>query len=69
MMTNLRIEYLSGAEGIPERRTIPVPDIATALVVAQLNSPDGMVELWEGDRQLAVLERQRGDLSPLWRVN
>jgi hypothetical protein len=48
-MTNLRIEYLSDAEGTPERRTIPVPDVATALVVAQLNSPDGIVELWEGD--------------------
>jgi len=68
-MTDLRIEYLANGVGATQRHTIPVPDVATALVVAQMNHPTGEVELWQGDRQLARLERQQGDLSPLWIVN
>ena len=66
-MQHLRIEYPSShAEGMT--MCIPVPDVATALVVAQINHPDGAVQLWDGERQLAVLHRQQGDLSPLWAV-
>jgi hypothetical protein len=68
-MPDLRIEYLAGGAGVAQRHSVPVPDVQTALIVAQMNSPDGEVELWEGEKQLARLQRQQGDLSPLWRVN
>lgn len=68
-MSDLRIEYFAAGEGATERHSVPVPDVQTALIVAQMNSPDGEVELWEGERQLARLHRQQGDLSPLWMVN
>lgn len=67
-MPNLRIEYLAHDGAIPQRQSISVPNVQTALIVAQINNPEGEVELWDGDRQLARLQRQQGDLSPLWRV-
>ncbi|MEO5706552.1 MAG: hypothetical protein ABIT10_14030 [Alteraurantiacibacter sp.] len=67
-MADLRIEYFAAGVGAPQRHSVPVPDVQTALIVAQMNSPDGEVELWEGETQLARLHRQQGDLSPLWRV-
>ncbi len=67
-MSDLRIEYLGTGDGAPQRHSVPVPDVQTALIVAQMNSPDGEVELWEGEKQLARFQRQQGDLSPLWLV-
>ena len=67
-MANLRIEYLALDGAAPQRQSISVPSVQIALIVAQINNPEGEVELWDGDRQLARLKRQKGDLSPLWRV-
>ncbi|MXO73285.1 hypothetical protein [Alteraurantiacibacter buctensis] len=67
-MGNLRIEYLAHDAGVPQRHAIDVPSVQIALIVAQINNPEGEVELWDGDRQLARLKRQEGDLSPLWKV-
>lgn len=67
-MANLRIEYLARDGAEPQRQSISVPDVQTALIVAQINSPQGAVELWDGEVHLARLESQQGDLSPLWRV-
>ena len=67
-IAHLRIEYPS--QTLPgQRLSLAVPDVATALVVAQINRPDGAVELWDGDRQIAVLCNQSDTHSPLWRVN
>lgn len=67
-MPNLRIEYVAHDGAAPQRQSISVPDVQTALIVAQINSPQGAVELWDGEVHLARLESQQGDLSPLWRV-
>jgi hypothetical protein len=67
-MANLRIEYLALDGAVAQRQSIPVPDVQMALIVAQINSPEGEVELWDGDKRLACLKRQKGDLSPLWLV-
>lgn len=66
-MQHLRIEYPSTRDA---GRTLShdVPDVATALVVAQINRPGGDVALWDGDRQIAVLSSQGAGLSPLWQV-
>lgn len=67
-MQHLRIEYPSTTAGSALRHSFAVPDVATALVVAQINHPEGAVELWDGDQQIAVLENHSGELTPLWRV-
>ena len=56
-MSDYRIEYLSDGEHPDQRLSLHVPDFITALVVAEINRPDGEVELWEGNRQLARLQR------------
>lgn len=62
-----RIQYPSrGDDGTV--LTFSVPDINTALVVAQINLPAGSAELWDGEKQLAVLQRQTGGGSAFWRV-
>jgi hypothetical protein len=66
-MQHLRIEYPSTRDA-SRTLSIDVPDVATALVVAQINRPGGDVALWDGDRQIAVLSSQSTGLSPLWQV-
>jgi hypothetical protein len=65
-MSDYRIEYLSDGEHPDERLSLFVPDLTTALVVAEINRPDGEVELWDGDRQLGHLQRD-ADCS-FWKV-
>ena len=67
-MQHLRIEYPSSQPGSARRISLDVPDVTTALVVAQINQPGGDVELWDGDRQIAVLRGHGDGLSPLWQV-
>lgn len=65
-MSEYRIEYLSNGKQPGLRISLPVPDITTALVVADINRPDGAVELWNGDQQLARLQRDSD--SAFWKV-
>lgn len=65
-MSDYRIEYLSDAGQPGLRISLPVPDITTALVVADINRPEGEVELWDGDHQLARLQRDQD--CAFWRV-
>lgn len=65
-MSDYRIEYLSDGEHPDQRLSLHVPDFITALVVAEINRPDGEVELWDGDRQLARLQRDAA--SAFWRL-
>ena len=65
-MSDYRIEYLSDGQHPDERLSLHVPDLTTALVVAEINRPDGDVELWDGDRQLARLQRDAD--STFWKV-
>lgn len=48
---------------------LDVPDITTALVVAQINLDHGSAEIRDGERVLATIERRGGALSPYWRVS
>lgn len=47
---------------------LDVPDITTALVVAQINLDCGTAEIRDGERVLARLEKQGRDPAPFWRV-
>lgn len=48
---------------------LDVPDIITALVVAQINMDRGTAEIRDGERVLATIEKQGGELAPFWRVS
>ncbi|TIX51266.1 hypothetical protein [Alteraurantiacibacter aquimixticola] len=64
-----RIEYLSCGNEPGRRMAIPVPDVRTALIVAEINMPGGSAELWDGDRQIARLQRRPGTRSAFWHVS
>ncbi len=66
-MSEYRIEYLSNGDQPGQRHSFRVPDITTALVVADINHPDGEVELWDGTRQLARLQRDSD--CAFWKVS
>jgi len=68
-MPQYRIEYLSNQGLQPgERMAMAVPDVRTALIVADINHPHGEVELWDGERQLARLHREDGGRSGYWHI-
>ncbi len=48
---------------------LDVPDITTALVVAQINLDRGTAEIRDGERVLARLEKQGRELAPFWLVS
>jgi hypothetical protein len=66
-MQHLRIEFPSTVDAGQVHR-FDVPDVTTALVVAQINHPGGAVALWDGDQQIAILSSQGDGPSPLWQV-
>lgn len=65
-MSDYRIEFFSQGDHPGQRLSLAVPDITTALIVAEINRPDGDVELWEGERRLARLQCEAG--AAFWRV-
>ncbi|MCL6250919.1 hypothetical protein M3P36_07680 [Altererythrobacter sp. KTW20L] len=67
-MPHYRIEYLSQGLNPGERMSMPVPDLRTALIVADINRPTGDVELWDGQQQIARLHREDGGRSGYWQI-
>ena len=67
-MPHYRIEYTSQGRNPGERLSMHVPDVRTALIVADINHPHGEVELWDGERQLARLHREDGGKSSYWQI-
>jgi hypothetical protein len=52
----------------PTSESIDVPDIKTALLVADINVASGRAEIWEGDRLIASIARQSNGPLPFWHV-
>ena len=67
-MQRLQLDYHASADGA--RHSFDVPDIATALVVADINLSHGVAQIRDGDRLVATLEK-RGRLggAPYWQVS
>ncbi|GEM_PF-2509765 len=55
-------------EGAAAKHSLHVPDITTALVVAQINADDGSAEIREGERLVAKLEKRGQSQAPFWVV-
>ena len=52
-----------------EPHRMEVPDVGTALVVAEINLTGGSAELLDGDRVIATFEKGGRNSAPFWRVN
>ncbi|MFC3100352.1 hypothetical protein [Altererythrobacter lauratis] len=68
MQHHYRIEYFREGMTSGERLSLPVPNLATGLVVADINRPHGDVELWDGEKQIARLHRERGGTGGYWQI-
>ena len=64
-MSEYRLEFSYDGSPVGERHSIAVPDVATALVVADINVAHGVAELRDGERLVAKLEKQ-GRVGKSW---
>ena len=60
----LRIDRLGEADAL----SLDVPDLATALIVADINIASGGARIFEGDRFVAKIEKQSPRQAPYWLV-
>lgn len=67
-MQRYRIEYSEIGDTGGQRTCLPVPDIATALVVADINLANGIAELREGETLVARLEKRGQQCATFWHV-
>ncbi|GAA0284384.1 hypothetical protein GCM10009127_27350 [Alteraurantiacibacter aestuarii] len=68
-MNRYRIEFSSTGRGGEDKLAMQVPDIPTALIVAEINMTGGSAQLWDGERRIAEIQRQPGTRSAFWRVS
>lgn len=67
-MQRLRLEFTQDGQS-GQRQSFDVPDVATALVVAEINQAEGIAELHQGDRRVARLERHGVGGRTYWHVD
>lgn len=60
----LRIDRRGAAQAI----SLDVPDLATALIVADISIGCGAAHIMDGERIVATIEKQSPAQSPYWRV-
>ncbi|GAA5061460.1 hypothetical protein GCM10023208_30820 [Erythrobacter westpacificensis] len=65
-MQRLQLDFQAGSDGA--RQSFDVPDIATALVVADINLADGKASIRDGEKLVARLEKRHVGGSSYWRV-
>lgn len=72
-MNRYRIEFRSNGSRAQQAPglslSMDVPDIPTALMVAEINMCCGSAELLDGERHIAFIQRQPGTRSAFWRVS
>jgi len=66
-MQRLRIDFVPDAATAVH--SLDVPDMVTALVVADINMEGGTARIHRGDRLVATLEKQGRGGAPYWRVS
>ncbi|MFB0613442.1 hypothetical protein [Aurantiacibacter poecillastricola] len=55
--------------GNAEEHSLDVPDLVTALVVADINLTSGTAQILEGEKVLARIEKRGNGSSPYWHVS
>jgi len=68
-MRRLELRYSASNGGLPTTQTLDVPDIITALAVADIVAIFGTAEIWEGTKRLAGLSRRSAGPRPLWELD
>ena len=66
-MQRFRLDLTSGPDD--SGHSLDVPDIVTALVVADINLERGVARIHDGDRLVATLEKKGRGTAPFWRVS
>ncbi|RIV87956.1 hypothetical protein [Aurantiacibacter zhengii] len=66
-MQRYQLDFRTDASGAPQ--SFDVPDIATALVVADINLADGQASLRDGEKLVARLEKRHVGGSSYWHVS
>lgn len=68
-MVRYRLEYAACNDAQDVLIALDVPDICTALVVAEINAPAGGAHIYDGNRRIARLERQHSARGGYWSVS
>ncbi|MCB2066864.1 MAG: hypothetical protein KDE55_23375 [Novosphingobium sp.] len=68
-MQRLRLEFVLAGDHSGRRQCFDVPDVTTALVVADINQAQGVAELHRGAQRVARLERRGSNGRTYWHVD
>ncbi|MWV27270.1 hypothetical protein [Aurantiacibacter rhizosphaerae] len=63
-----RYELRIDRRGASESLCLDVPDLATALIVADINIASGAAQIFKGNKIVATIEKQSPRQAPYWRV-
>lgn len=67
-MSDYRVEFSHGGTLSGDRQSLPVPDLGTALIVADINLQRGLAELRDGERLVATIEKRGPVGKTYWAV-
>jgi hypothetical protein len=68
-MQRFELRYVAGNGSLTATESLDVPDIVTALVVADIVATQGTAEIWSGEKRLAGLSRKSDGPRPLWQID
>ncbi|KLE32413.1 hypothetical protein [Aurantiacibacter luteus] len=68
-MSSYRVEFNQGGLPSGDRQSLPVPDLTTALVVADINLERGVAELHDGDKLVATIEKHGRGGRTYWEIS
>ncbi len=66
-MSRLQVNFATAVS--PEPQVLEAPDMTTALIVAEINMGQWPVEIRDGERLLARLEKRGRSHAPFWCVS
>jgi len=67
-MQRYQLRYPAARGTLPAMQSLDVPDIATALVVADIVANGGTLEIRDGEALVARVEKQASSGAAFWRV-
>ena len=68
-MQRYRLEFSADGGLAGPRQSLDVPDIVTALAVADINLQHGVAELHDSNHRIARLEKRGRDGKTYWQVD
>jgi hypothetical protein len=65
-MSRYELRFANDGERPAKTVRFAAPDASMALILAHRHAPDRPAELWQDDRKLCTIRRQRVDHSDVW---